>query len=225
MSSNTTDDASVPEMGFIERSINYPETMFDAVRFMLQYMKENGYQHYIREELVDRVLTQLAWAESQKQSQVPFLIFWWLYTTLDDYVEMTHDVEKIANPLASSASELAAVRLFALNQMKLFRSMPFMPCNVNQLIKRLQNTFLLGAHHRVPVVLLSNPLDPTRVDKEEHTPPLLLLPSQADQEFAVRMRKTVAHYVRETDWDRVENFAGGVIYAPAADDCGADRIV
>jgi hypothetical protein len=217
-----------PQMGLIQRSIVYPGTMFVIVRGMVEYMKQHGFQSHVRVELVDRLLEQLTWAEQNRQEQVAFLVFWWLYTTWDDYVEMTHDIERIASPLSSMPSELASVRLFALNHMKLFRSSPFMPCNVNQLIKKLQDVFLLGAHHRVPAVMLSTPLDPTRVDKEEHTPPLLLLPSQADQEFTTHMRRVVGQYVSQTNWRGVDDFSSGhtvVIPIPAVDESGADLIV
>ena len=201
--------------------------MFDIVIGMIGYMKQHDYGDYVREELIDQVLERVLWAQRAKQSQVAFLVFWWLYTTWDDYVEMTHDIERAANPLSSSSQELSYIKLFALNRLQAFCSSPYLPCNVNLLIESMRKAFLLGAHHRLPSILQSQPLDPTRVDKEDRVPPLMFLVSQAEQEFTVRMRKTVAEYVRQINWDPPPSVPTGTlaIRVTAYDASGAESIV
>lgn len=214
-------------MGYIQRSIVYPDTMFDVVELMLGYMKQHGYGDYVREELVDRTLAQLRWAREKRQSQVAFLTFWWLYTTWEDYIEMTNDVEREANPLSSSPADLSEVRFFVCRHMAAFRSSAYLPCNVNVQIEALRRAFLVGAHLRMPAVLRAPTLDPTRVDKEDK-PPAMFLPRQ-DQEFSTRLRKTVAEYVRQTDWSVVEgppsSQRDSVVYVPTYDETGAESIV
>jgi hypothetical protein len=183
-------------MGWVERSLVYPGTMFSIVLSMLQYMKQ--YEEYVRVDLVEAVEERVRWAQQRgDQPLMAFVTFWWLYTTWSDFVEMTHDVERLLNPLQSTPRDLLDMKNFAFHAMAQLRSSPFMPCNVVQLLSKFQRHMDLALHIRMTPVLYADPLDPVRVDKEPRVDALEFLPTHQHREMARKMRRYVHEYAKE----------------------------
>lgn len=197
MSATMTQEEEEVSMGFIERSLVYPETMFHIVTRMLEYMKNAD--DYVSTELLDMILERVEWARKRgDQPRVAFLVFWKLYTTWMDFQEMVHDSERAYNPLQSTARDFLHVATFATQTMDQLCSSAFMPCNIQKLLLTFQRHMDAGLNLRMPAVLQSEPLDPVRVDKEcPMVDPVELLPSWQAREMTRNMRRCIHAYGKE----------------------------
>lgn len=186
------------KMGWIRRSIAYPETIYDIVLKKLDFLKtELG--EFIQTALLASLKDHVEWAKRNNHPLIPFVMFWWLYYSLDAFRDMINEIELKANP-RTKQSMLFRIERFVSSKISALKTSPFEPRNVTAILTYFYATMNLGANVRHAAFLDKRPSDPARIGEiqKANISPLNLAPSN-DFEVIVRVVKHIREMNKEIE--------------------------
>lgn len=181
------------QIGWIRRSVAYPESMFFIVQEQLSFLRRELAGDLLQKRILDILDEHLSWAKRSGRSMVAFVVFWWLYASFDSFRQLVHEVEMRSNPRVKDTTLLKIFK-FTLDRVSSLKSIAFEKQNVTVIFAQFHAYMNLGVNVRHPAILEKRPFDPELVvvDKKTLVPvDPITLASGPDRQVIARVLQDV----------------------------------